>query len=221
MNKALAMRDDDNEDNETKREEDHKLWPNARLGLLHLVAMLESDEYRFEPTPRMKLACGITSDSHWKKVHELMRGWLADQGYDLVNHFSREGGYAIARYPVQTFREVLKSTFRSLGHLGSAHVRSEKLNDWLDKLTGDSAMQHMKFREAMGFLMVNAEHMKKRIREIEHNVPEMNGVDIEVSNIPDKLLARDESRAKFIQPEEAVDLEIAALKSAMLATRVR
>jgi hypothetical protein len=206
---------------EDDRLQDHKLWPNARLGLLHLVAMLKTDEYRFEPTPKMKAACGVTQDSHWKKCHELMRDWLADHGYDLVNHFSREGGYAIARQPVQTFRELLKSTFRALGHLGSANIRNEKLSSWLDKLPGESTLQFIKFKTAMGFLMSTSEQMTKNIREIERQLPEMGGVADEVTSIPDKLT--DPSRAKFIQPAEEADFDlgVALIERSILATRAR
>lgn len=218
-NAAFKHIDDDDQDD---RLEDHKLWPNARLGLLHLVAILKADdEYRFEPTPKMRVACGVTQDSHWKKCHQLMRDWLADHGYDLVNHFSRHGGYAIARRPEQTFRELLKSTFRSLGHLGSAHIRNEKLHTWLNQLPTDASIQFKLFRNAMGFLMSTSEQMKKSIREIERELPEMGGIADEVTCIPDKLL--DPSRAKFIQPqtEADFDLGISVLERAILATRAR
>jgi hypothetical protein len=219
MNAAIANNTDD--DDLSGRLEDHKLWPNARSGLLHLVAMLKADELRFEPTPKMKAACGVTMDSHWKKCHQLMRDWLADHGYDLVNQFSREGGYSIARWPVQTFREMLKSTFRSLGHLGSANIRGEKLVSWLDNLPQVEALQFIKFKTAMGFLMANSEHMKKNIREIERQLPAMAGVADEVTSIPNKLL--DPSRAKFIQPqtEADFDLGISVLERSILATRAR
>lgn len=218
MNNAAIQNYNESGDNDESLEE-HALWPNARLGLLHLVQMLESDEYRFEPTPKMMIACQVTNYSHWKKCHQLMRDWLQDHGYDLVNHFAREGGYSIARRPVQTFRELLKSTFRALGHLGSAQIRSEKLDVWLAKLPLESKMQHRLFKNAMGFLMANTEQMKKSIREIERELPEMAGVADEVTSIPDKLM--DPSRAKFIQSNEQTDFDlgVSALKRAILSTR--
>lgn len=223
MRNTAIDHDNEGDDDSTgsERLEDHKLWPSARLGLLHLVQMLKTDEYRFEPTPKMKVACCVTQDSHWKKCHQLMRDWLADHGYDLVNHFSREGGYAIARQPVQTFRELLKSTFRALGHLGSAQIRTEKLSDWLRTLPTQSSVQFMLFKQAMGYLMSSADETKKNIRQIERALPDLEGVADEVTNVPDKLL--DPSRAKFIQPETEADFDlgVSVLEKAILATRAR